>query len=225
MDERLTHFVSFRLGRQQYAFPLANVERALRMVAVTPVPQAPPWVAGVLNLHGQVVPVVDLRQQLGHPVREFQPDDRLLVVSAWDRTMVLVVDQVGQVLTMPAAQVTSSAEPLSRSRPLSAVIREGEDLILVLDAARLLPADAADWQPPGELPVEYREDDLTAIKGIGQVYASRLRAAGLCTYRALAGQSAEKIAALLGQPRSSAGRIQSWIDQAAELVRTTESET
>ena len=89
------------------------------------VPQAPAWVAGVVNLHGRVIPVVDLRRQLGHPVREFQPDDRLLVVSARERTLALVVDQVGQVLTLPAAEVAASAEPLSRSRPLSAVDPRG----------------------------------------------------------------------------------------------------
>lgn len=225
IDTGPAHFVTFRLEPQGYAFPLAHVERALRMVAVTTVPQAPAWVAGVVNFHGQVIPVVDLRRQLGHPVRAFQPDDRLLVVSARERMLALVVDQVGQVLSLPAAEVAASAEPLSRSRPLSAVVREGEELILVLDPARLLPAEAVDWQFPGELPAAHLEDDLTALQGIGPVYAAKLKAAAIGSFRALAESTAQEIALVLGLAEGRLPTIQGWIDQAAQVRIQQEHET
>ncbi len=133
------HFVGFRLGKQFYALPLSHVERALRMVAVTPVPEAPPWVTGVINLHGRVVPVVDLRQRFGQPAKELHPDNRLLVVQAPGRRAALIVDEVTEVLEVPARQVEPSADLLPDSRPLSAVIRRDEGLILVLDAVQLLP--------------------------------------------------------------------------------------
>ena len=101
----LAHFVGFRLGGQRYALPLEQVERALRMVAVTPVPEALPWVPGVINLHGRVMPVVDLRQRFGRPSREPHPDDRLLVVQGPRRTAALMVDSATEVLEVPAHQV------------------------------------------------------------------------------------------------------------------------
>jgi purine-binding chemotaxis protein CheW len=109
------------------------------MVAVTPVPEAPPWVLGVIDLHGRVIPVVDLRQRFDQPPKEPALDDRLLVVQALEQTVALMVDEVTGVLEVPAHQVEPSADPLSQSRPLVAVVRQDEGLLLVLDAARLLP--------------------------------------------------------------------------------------
>jgi len=85
--EGSVHLVSFRLGRQLYALPLDHVERALRMVVVIPVPEAPTWVLGVIDLHGRVVPVVDLRQRFGQPPKEPDLDDRLLVVQVSKQTV------------------------------------------------------------------------------------------------------------------------------------------
>ncbi len=135
------HFVGFRLDEHLYALPLDHVERALRMVAITPVPQATPWVPGVIDLYGQVVPVVNLRQLFGQTSREPHPNDRLLIVQAQERTMALMVDEVTEVLEVPGHQVEPSPDPMPRSRPLSAVIRRDEGLILVLDPAHLLPPE------------------------------------------------------------------------------------
>ncbi len=135
------HFVGFRLERYLYALPLDHVERALRMVAVTPVPEAPPWVAGIINLHGRVIQVMDLRGRFGLPTREPHPDDRLLVVQDLERTMALIVDEVTELLEVPAHQVELPTGPLSQSRPLAGVIRGDAGLILVLDATRLVPSE------------------------------------------------------------------------------------
>jgi purine-binding chemotaxis protein CheW len=141
--DTLIRLVVFRLDRQLYALPLKNVERALHMVAIAPVPEAPPWVPGVISLHGQVVPVVDLRQRFGRPGREPDLNDRLLVVQALGQTAVLWVDEVTEVLEVPSAQVEPPPQPLSRSRPLAGIVRRDEELILVLDASRLLPPEEA----------------------------------------------------------------------------------
>lgn len=134
-----THLVSFRLDGQLYALPLDNVEHVLRMVAITPVPESSPWVAGVINLHGLVIPVVDLRQRFGRPPKELHPDDCLLVVRAQEQTLALAVDEVTEILKVSALQVEPSSELLFGSQPVAAVIRRGKDLILVLVATQLLP--------------------------------------------------------------------------------------
>jgi purine-binding chemotaxis protein CheW len=210
----LAPFVSFRLDRQLYALPLDHVERALRMVAVTPVPKAPPWIAGVINLHGRVIPTVDLRQRFGQPSRGAQADDRLLVVQAPERTVALMVDEVTEVLEMPAQQVDPARDPLSQARSLAAVIRQEEELILVLNVAWLLSL--------GET-VQMQDDDLTQIKGIGEVYARRLAVGGVLTFGALAEFSAEEIAALLDFPQSRLPHVTRWIAQAAELTGQSEA--
>lgn len=132
-------FVTFRLDKQAYALPLDIVERALRMVAVVLVPEGPAWVIGGINLHGQVVPVIDLRRRFGRAAREPALHDRLLVIRPLGQSMALMVDEVGEVLEVPRLQVESPPDPLSRSRVLTAVIRHQGELILVLDPDKLLP--------------------------------------------------------------------------------------
>lgn len=134
-------FVSFRLDQRLYALPLDHVERALRMVAVTPVPEAPAWVAGVIDLQGRVIPVVDLRQRFEQTTRDVRAEDRLLIVQVQERAMALMVDEVTEVLAVPSPQVEASAGLVPDSRPLKAVIRRDEDLILVLDTAQLFPTE------------------------------------------------------------------------------------
>jgi purine-binding chemotaxis protein CheW len=221
-SDPIHHFVSFRLGQELYALPLAHVECVLRMVAITPVPKAPSWVAGAINLHGRVIPVVDLRQQLGHPAGAFHLSDRLLVVQSRRLTLALVVDQAEEVLSARASEVQPPTEPLSCSRPLSAVIHREEELVLILDAAHLLPAEAGGWRTSPESAAPWG-DDLSQIRGIGPAYTARLRAAGIYTFAALAEARADEIAALLGLPSGRMTAVQGWIDQAAARLSGKEA--
>jgi chemotaxis signal transduction protein len=74
-----------RIGERSWALPARAVERILRMAALTPLPDAPLGVAGVLNVHGAILPAVDPRPRLGLPTPPFHPDQHLVVVSAGTR--------------------------------------------------------------------------------------------------------------------------------------------
>ena len=139
VTDKPLHFVSFRLGEQGYALPLELVESALRMVALTPLPEAPNWVAGAINIHGRVVSVLDLRKHLGGESKPVRSEDRLLLVKGLERPMALIVDEVTDLLEIGASRVEPPSGPLARSRPLAGVIRRDDRLILVLDVHRLLP--------------------------------------------------------------------------------------
>ena len=137
-DQR-AHFVTFGVDGRAYALPLDQVGRALRMVALIPVPEAPPWIAGLMNLQGQVVPVLDIRKRFGRPSRDPRLDDRLLVVQRRAGTYALMVDEVKDVLAYLLSEMEAPAGALAGACPLQGVIRHREDLILVLDPARLEP--------------------------------------------------------------------------------------
>lgn len=137
--ETLGHYVVFRVDHQSYALPLEHVTRALRMVAFTPVPDAPAWLMGVINLAGQIVPVLNLRLCMGLPPREPQLNDRLLIVNTHGQSLAVMVDEVVNVLELAPQQVEPPPPALAQSRPLVGTIQQADDLILVLEAARLLP--------------------------------------------------------------------------------------
>jgi purine-binding chemotaxis protein CheW len=133
-------FVVFRLDRQNYALPLENVTRALRMVALTPIPDTVEGVLGVINMAGRIIPVIDLRRRLGHPKRAPELNDRMLVLDLPGQTLAVIADAVLDVLELDPHQVSPPPLALAPSQPLAATIQQADELILVLDAARLMPA-------------------------------------------------------------------------------------
>jgi len=133
------HFVTFKVGGHDYALPLLQVECALRMVSLMPVPDAPPWLAGLLNLHGRVMQTLDLKRCLGGKSRNPHPDDRLLVIDNNGKNIAVIVDEVNDVLEMPMTELEAPTGAVSKSRPLKGIIRNDDQLVLVLDPERLEP--------------------------------------------------------------------------------------
>lgn len=101
-DQDLLQLVSFVVGAEEYAIPILAVQEINRMMAITKVPQSPPFVEGVINLRGKVIPVVDLRKRFGMPVSENTGDERIVVVEVQGETEARVigftVDKVNRVL-------------------------------------------------------------------------------------------------------------------------------
>jgi purine-binding chemotaxis protein CheW len=133
------HYVLFTIDRQYYALSLDHVVRALRMVAITPVPDAPNAVLGMINMAGQMVPVVDLRQLFSQTGKHPELQDLLLVIQIQGQPVAVVVDEVLKILELTAKQVQSPPTAVFQSRFVAATVRQDDNMIMVLDASRLLP--------------------------------------------------------------------------------------
>src|ERR1700736_6338822 len=105
----IAQFLVFRLGDRRFALPLAVVEQVVRAVEVTPLPKAPPIVLGAINVHGRVLPVLDVRRRFLVPDREIGPDDWFLLAHTARRTVVLVVDESEGVVVRPQAETVGAA--------------------------------------------------------------------------------------------------------------------
>jgi purine-binding chemotaxis protein CheW len=132
--------VTFRLGEDLFAADINEVERVLRYSQPTPVPNVPEWVQGVVEYRSRVVPVIDLRTRFGLTARKPDGATRLMVLTAETEWIAAVVDAVLEVVPISAAQL---APPPPLFRGLSAeflrgILRRDEQLVIVLDVARLL---------------------------------------------------------------------------------------
>ena len=137
IDEE-AQLVVFRLDDQEYALDIANVVQVVRMVAITPMPEASEVVEGVINVRGKVVPVVDVRRRFGLPLKPYDLNTRLLI-TRWDgRMMALIVDVVSEVLAMPTSNIEPPSEIAPQMERLSAVGQLGDRLLLILDLGRAL---------------------------------------------------------------------------------------
>ncbi len=131
--------IVFRLEEHEYALPIEHVAQVLRMVAITPVPQATHWLPGVVNLRGRVIPVIDLRTRLGFAPRA--PDLRTPIIVADSNGFIvgLIADAVSEVLTLSAESIekTSAVATLDTFHPVAAIARVRDRLILMLDLEQL----------------------------------------------------------------------------------------
>jgi len=126
-----------RLGGLEHAFPVEDVIEVLRMVAVTPLPEAPAWVVGVINVRGRVIPVIDLRCRLGMLPREPDLSTPIVVAASDGSATGFVADDVVEVLSLPREALQPPDRQTGPAPAVSAVARHGDRLILVLDPRRL----------------------------------------------------------------------------------------
>jgi purine-binding chemotaxis protein CheW len=125
--------VVFRLDEQRYALPVAAVERVIRAVAVTPLPNAPPVVLGVIDVEGRVLPVLNLRRRFRLPEREVRPADQFLIAHTTRRTVVLAVDEVQSVIEQPATEIVGSAQIVPGLEHIQGVVKLHDGLVLIHD--------------------------------------------------------------------------------------------
>ncbi|WP_135211670.1 chemotaxis protein CheW [Vitreimonas flagellata] len=94
--------ISFRIGEQEYCVDIMAVREIRGWAAATPLPQSPPYVRGVINLRGAVLPIIDLANRLGFGVTEPNARHVIIVVRIGNRVVGLLVDAVSEILTTTA---------------------------------------------------------------------------------------------------------------------------
>ncbi len=104
-DGELLQLVSFEVGDEEFAVPILSVQEINRMMQITPVPQSPPFVEGVINLRGKIIPVIDLRKRFGMSELENSDDVRIIVVEVANRVLGFTVDRVNEVLRINSSIV------------------------------------------------------------------------------------------------------------------------
>jgi purine-binding chemotaxis protein CheW len=138
--------LTFRLADQSYALPIEPVVRIIDMVTIKPIPRVNHSVKGVINVHGQAVPVVDMRRHLELPQAPYGLHTPIIIAQVGGRAVGLVVDQVTGVLQLPAKQVARPNDmlPEGLQDPLFPhVARTGEEMVLALDLDRLFSPEQA----------------------------------------------------------------------------------
>jgi purine-binding chemotaxis protein CheW len=139
----LAQLVVFRLDERRYALPLAVVERVVRAVDVTPLPRVSPIVLGAIDVHGRVLPVLNVRRRFLMPDREIGPADWFLLAHTVRHTVVLVVDESDGVVERPQAEIVLSARIAPGLEQFPGVLRLDDGLVLIHDLERFLSLDEA----------------------------------------------------------------------------------
>lgn len=140
-DAQKDKYMTFRLASEDYAIPLQHVTEIVAIQRITAIPDMPPFLRGVINLRGQVLPVMDVRARFNMEPRPY--DDRTCVVLVSLResvTVGLIVDTVSEVVSLPPDQISQPPRMLSGpgSRYICGMGRLGDSVKIILDVQRML---------------------------------------------------------------------------------------
>jgi len=102
-DGKILQLVTFKLGNEEFGVDILKVQEINRMMVITRIPNAPPFIEGVINLRGKIIPIVDLRKKLGfdNGNGEYEKTTRIIVVELDGLVLGFIVDSVSEVLRIP----------------------------------------------------------------------------------------------------------------------------
>ena len=142
-DNESTQFVSFRVGDEEYAVNILQVQEINRVSEITRVPQAPTYVEGVINLRGTVLPVVNLRTRFNLEATASGKDTRVMVVDLNGKVLGRIVDEVCEVLRLESDSIEPAPDIVTGigTEYITGVARLEEKLVIMLDLHKVVDFD------------------------------------------------------------------------------------
>ena len=141
--EATEHLATFFLDREEYGVDVRLVEGFRRVTQITPVPRAPAFIRGVINLRGRIIPVVDLKKKLGLGEVKESRAARIAVVKIQDRVIGMLVDGASQVLKVPVSCIEPAPDEVVEKGGdyIRGVAKLEKRLIILVDLHRILILD------------------------------------------------------------------------------------
>ena len=132
--------VVFKVGGSEYALPARDVLQMESFTGATLVPGARPWVSGVMQVRGRIVPVVDARARFGLPPAERTLDSRVVVAMHGERAVALLVDAAREVIKLEESQLKPPPEMVAQEAQglVKAVAQVGNRIVMLLDFAKVI---------------------------------------------------------------------------------------
>lgn len=142
-DTQYGRYLTFTLEENVYGIPIRHVIEIIGMQSVTPVPETPEFLKGIVNLRGKIVPLIDVRLKFGKQEIEYNERTCVIVVEVNSLSVGLIVDLVDDVLSIPDDKV--APPPVGTggfdNKYIEGIGQIGDQVILILDAERILKSD------------------------------------------------------------------------------------
>jgi purine-binding chemotaxis protein CheW len=150
-SDQAMRLLVFRLEDEAYGVNVMHVQEVLRITEIAPVPGAPEYVLGIINLRGSVVTVIDTRLRFGLPVGKTDDDSRIVVIESEQQVVGILVDSVAEVVDLRASQIDAAPNIGNEesSRYIQGVATLDDTLLIVVDLNKLLTE--SEWTEVGML--------------------------------------------------------------------------
>ncbi len=135
-------WVTFRLDQEVYGVNVMQVQEVLRLTDIAPVPGAPDYVLGIINLRGNVVTVIDARKRFNLHAKEEDDSTRIIVIEVNGQVIGMLVDSVAEVMNLRASDIEASPnlgkDESEKSRYIQGVFSRNDDILILIDLNKLL---------------------------------------------------------------------------------------
>ena len=145
-DDTIVQWVTFHLENEKYGIKVMQVQEVLRMTEIAPVPGAPHYVIGIINLRGSVVTVIDTRRRFGLPDVENDDETRIVIVESSNNVVGILVDSVAEVVDLKVSEIETAPNVGNdeSSKYIQGVSSRENELLILVDVNKLLSEE--EWQ-------------------------------------------------------------------------------
>ncbi len=145
-DDAVLQWVTFRLSNETYGINVMQVQEVLRFSDIAPVPGAPPYVLGIINLRGNVVTVIDTCQRFGLPPIELTDNTRIVIIETNQQVIGILVDAVAEVVYLRQSEIESTPNVGNdeSAKFIQGVSHRGNELLILVDLNKLLGEE--EWE-------------------------------------------------------------------------------
>ena len=138
--EDALRWVTFRLENEKYGINVMQVQEVLRITEIAPVPGAPSYVLGIINLRGNVVTVIDTRSRFGLPSVENDDSSRVVIIESEEQVVGILVDSVAEVVDLKAEDIETAPNVGTEesAKFIQGVASHDSELLILVDLNKLL---------------------------------------------------------------------------------------
>ena len=138
-----TQLVVFVLASEEFACNIADVREVLKMIRITPLPRSLDFVEGVINLRGEVIPVIDLRKRFSLSAVDRTDESRIIIVEVEDRMVGLTVDSVSEVIRLSNKQIQEAPNQMAgeQTNLILGVGKIDDRMLIILNLERILTSE------------------------------------------------------------------------------------
>ncbi len=142
-NDPIMQWVTFYLGDEKYGINVMQVQEVLRVTEIAPVPGAPSYVLGIINLRGNVVTVIDTRNRFGLPSKETDDSSRVVIIETESHIIGILVDSVAEVVELKGSEIETAPNVGNEesSKYIQGVTSQENELLILVDLNKLLSED------------------------------------------------------------------------------------
>ncbi|MEA3331804.1 MAG: chemotaxis protein CheW [Campylobacterota bacterium] len=141
-SDNIVQLVGFIIGEEEFAVPILSIQEIIKPIEWTRVPQTPPYVLGVFNLRGSVIPLIDLRVKFGLGAKKHNDETRFFVLKQDDDVAGFVIDRLTMAIRIKKEDIGSAPDTLAGEDSMIEGVGKQEDRILtILKVNKLLQRD------------------------------------------------------------------------------------